>query len=263
MTMTERENIMNTGFRAQLPEGVDGAELVGPSFVDPKRDGADFEYCYSAVRDQGQCGSCWAFATTAAVQGAFCKAYGTTATSKDELDLAPQALVDCDKKQHGCDGASDLIEPFEYVQKKGIPFEKDYKYTARNGQCQDIARKVFVNKVMDFSGKSADTVIDALEKYGPLSVGVAVSFQFQTYKAGVLNANECGRANLNHAVTLVGYERMKDGNVAFKIRNSWGGRWGEDGHIRLTWGACKLGAMVVATEAAENISPLPTRSLRF
>eukprot|EP00389_Voromonas_pontica_P007125 GDKH01010740.1.p1 GENE.GDKH01010740.1~~GDKH01010740.1.p1 ORF type:complete len:344 (-),score=70.40 GDKH01010740.1:207-1199(-) len=255
MTMLERENIMHTGFRAQLPFGVDGAELVGSDFVDPARDGADFASCYAIVRDQGQCGSCWAFATTAAVQGAHCKANGFKG------DLSPQALVDCDKKQSGCNGAYDLIEPFEHVRKNGLPFETDYQYTAKDGKCkeQEGLPKVFVSNVKDFSGKSADAIIEALEAHGPLSVGVAVSFQFQTYKGGVLNKQSCGKANLNHAVTLVGYERMENGEVAFKIRNSWGGRWGESGHIRMTWGACQLGAMVVAAEVTEAPSVLSRR----
>lgn len=242
LTDSERDNINFTGFRYSAPVDIDGT-VIGAESIRSDNEPIDYAHCYDSVRDQGQCGSCWAFATAATVEGTIC-----AKTNNTGRFLSTQQLVDCDSEQAGCDGASTLTEPFDFVHKNGLCYDEDYKYEAANNSCRSsgCSKPVYIEGFRDLSGKSADEIIDAL-KDGPLSVGVGVGFAFQMYRGGVMRKALCGHTGVNHAVTLVGYEKI-DGRDVFKIRNSWGGSWGEEGHIRLEWGACQLGQIAVAVD---------------
>lgn len=248
--------------------------------------GVDYRDCYVSVRDQGQCGSCWAFATASSLQGALCKQSGVK-----KVELAPQELVDCDNNQFGCNGASNLEEPFSFIAKQHqgrLCLEKDYPYSAANGVCKSSELKCdetdpssspdatnvrdnngldkswkhkSLKGAIDFSGSKAEEIMEALEKHGPMSIGIGVTTPFQFYKSGVMGRWKCGWSPLNHAVTLVGYEMDENEKPAFRIMNSWGPRWGEEGHIRVSWGACGFGKMMIAPvmldeeESIETVEP--------
>jgi C1A family cysteine protease len=178
-----------------------------------------------SVKNQGQCGSCWAFSAVAAVEGR----YHLTTKGKPKVDVAfsEQQVVDCDKTSQGCNGGW-MNNAFNYLR-NGFAKQDDYKYTARDGTCQDSS-KTKVDKVKGITNIPQGNVaaLVSAAQAGPVSVAVDAS-RWSAYKSGVFSS--CG-TGLNHGVTLVGAD---DAGV-MKIRNSWGSGWGESGHIRLAKG---------------------------
>lgn len=175
------------------------------------------------VKNQGQCGSCWAFSTVGAVEGCVAIESGTL------LQLSEQELVSCDKKCSGCGGGlMDL--GFEWIAENGgISSEEYYPYTAKNDACS-IAResyKVSITKAhQDVEKNNDDQFIAALQR-GPVSVAIeADQDAFQFYKKGVFNGT-CG-TSLDHGVLAVGYAADY-----YTVKNSWGESWGEQGYIRM------------------------------
>jgi len=205
----------------------------------------------TAVKDQGQCGSCWAFSVTEETESMF------FLKNKTLVELAPEQLVDCDKKDSGCNGG--ITEwAFQYLgQCGGMMAEKDYPYTAgksgRAGPCRFDKSKVvagvknatWVIKPCMYVGEKCDTqdenaVKAALQKVGPFSVCVNAG-PWQDYKSGVFT-KACAHAagNINHAVQMVGYNA--DAPTPYWIvRNSWGPKWGENGYINLKIGGNQCG----------------------
>jgi len=188
------------------------------------------------VRDQGQCGSCWAFSAVGNLEGLYAIKH------QQLLDLSEQQLVDCDKDQdQGCNGGW-MDNAFQYLQSHGIEREADYPYTARDGKCKyNDSKGVF--KVASFKdiSQNESEIQRVLVENGPLSVAVDAS-SFQFYSGGI---NDCSFSYLNHGVTLVGYG--EEAGVKFwTIKNSWGKGWGEKGYIRIPrgTGACGVNSAV-------------------
>jgi KDEL-tailed cysteine endopeptidase len=178
------------------------------------------------VQDQGMCGSCWAFSSIAAIEGAHFLATGNL------LKLAEQQFVDCDDSCYGCQGGLEIYA-FDYAEQHGLEFEKDYPYTAADGRCKADSSKGQV-KVTDHSAVTPRSVsqLKAAIAQQPTCVSVDAETDFQTYSSGILNSKRCG-TNLDHAVTAVGYG-SEDGQEYFIVRNSWGADWGENGYIRIS-----------------------------
>lgn len=180
----------------------------------------------TAVKNQGQCGSCWAFSTVAAVEG-----HHFIATKQLE-SFAEQELVDCDTTSYGCNGGWQS-HGFQYFEQHVAEHESDYTYTAKDGKCKYDSSKgtVKVSTFANVPANSADQLKAAIAK-GPTSVTIeADTSVFQGYTGGILNSKACG-TQLDHAVTAVGYGT--DGNQEFYIvKNSWGSSWGEQGYIRI------------------------------
>jgi len=182
----------------------------------------------TAVKDQGQCGSCWAFSATEGIESAWLMA------NNSEIVLSPQQIVSCDKVDQGCNGG-DLPTAYAYVKKEGLEDNKDYPYTSGNGDtgsCKYNAADVKVHitgfEYAVHNGTTNDTVL-AVASYanGPLSICVDAS-SWQNYQSGVLKRN-CGTA-LDHCVQLTGWG--VDGSTAYWIvRNSWNTDWGIKGFI--------------------------------
>jgi C1A family cysteine protease len=192
------------------------------------------------VKDQGQCGSCWSFSTTGALEGAYAIKYGKLAS------FSEQQLVDCDNlgnggRDHGCNGGL-MDNAFSWISKNnGLCVEADYPYvsgttktagtcakTCRNLDGSDIVSYVDVQPASDFA------MMTALAKQ-PVSVAIeADQREFQLYKSGVFTAS-CG-TNLDHGVLAVGYG-SESGEDYYKIKNSWSATWGEKGYIRIGRGA--------------------------
>jgi len=190
------------------------------------------------VKNQGQCGSCWAFSTCAAIEG-------ITAISGHGLtSLAPQQLVDCDTTSDGCQGGS-MASGFSYViNNGGIASWNAYQYTAVQGAClasdypQISAISTYYNVGQD------ETDLAAAVNAQPVSVAVdAVQWQF--YNGGVFDNSQCGQA-LDHGVLAVGYDNGGS-SPYWIIKNSWGVTWGESGYIYLAMGADMCG---VANDAS-------------
>lgn len=182
----------------------------------------------SAVKNQGGCGSCWAFAATETVESAYAVSSGNL------VELAPQTYVSCMANPDqcggsgGCQGAIAELA-FNYTVDKGIPLSEDFPYTASNSECIDYTPAVKVDGYVTLPPNNADALATALSTIGPVAVSVAAS-QFSLYGGGIFTGcTGSTGAEINHAVQAVGYA-----DDYWLIRNSWGASWGEGGYIKLS-----------------------------
>ncbi|KAL0298876.1 UNVERIFIED_CONTAM: putative cysteine protease RD19D [Sesamum radiatum] len=209
------------------------------------------------VKMQGTCGSCWAFSTTGAIEGANFIATGKL------LNLSEQQLVDCDhacdaKERRACDDGCMgglMTNAYKYlIEAGGIEEEESYPYTGKRGECKFKPEKVAV-RVANFTTIpiNENQIAAHLVRHGPLAVGLNAVFM-QTYIGGVSCPLICGKRWLNHGVLLVGYGSRGYSilRLGYKpywiIKNSWGKRWGEHGYYRLCrgHGMCGMNTMVSA-----------------
>lgn len=202
-----------------------------PDSVDWSTQGA-----VTPVKDQGQCGSCWSFSATGALEGAYYLKNGNLKSYSE------QHLVSCDTTDSGCNGGL-MDNAFAWAKSNGgLCLESDYVYTSgtsgKSGSCEasscskdtGIAPKSYTD-VQKFSD---DAMMSALAQQ-PVSIAIeADQSAFQLYKSGVLTA-ACG-SRLDHGVLAVGYGTWTDGTDYYKVKNSWGASWGMDGYILLERG---------------------------
>jgi C1A family cysteine protease len=185
------------------------------------------------VKDQGQCGSCWAFSTTGAVEGAWFLKNGTL------VSVSEQQLVDCSTAQgnQGCDGGL-MDYGFQYiVDNKGITGEVNYPYTATGPNTCVAKGKPVVARVTGFKDvpTGSETALMTAIVAAPVSVAVEADQNvFQFYSGGVMTA-ACG-SQLDHGVLAVGYGTL-GGVDYYKVKNSWGSSWGDNGYILLGRGS--------------------------
>merc|ERR550537_1182851 len=178
------------------------------------------------VKNQGQCGSCWAFSTTGSTEGANFLKNGKL------VSLSEQQLVDCAGSfgNQGCNGGL-MDNGFQYIEKNGITTESSYPYTGTDGTCNSFTAAVQISGFTDVPSKSLSGLETAVSGQ-PTSVAVdAAGSGWQLYSGGVYSGGlfGCGQ-QLDHGVLAVGYDN--DGGY-WKIKNSWGTTWGEQGYIRL------------------------------
>jgi len=186
------------------------------------------------VKDQGQCGSCWAFSSTGGTEGQWEIASGSLQS------LSEQQLVDCSKQNSGCNGGL-MDYAFAFYEKTSIASESSYPYTARDGSCKSsyttAIPKGGVTGYKDISSESK--LLDAVTNTGPVSVAIeADQFSFQMYSSGVLTGS-CG-TNLDHGVLAVGFG-TSGGTDYWKVKNSWGASWGMNGYVLIQRGVNKCG----------------------
>ena len=186
------------------------------------------EGAVTPVKNQGQCGSCWAFSTTGSLEGAHFKATGNL------VSLSESNLVDCSHLNHGCNGGlMDLA--FMYVEKHPLMTEADYPYTPSTGlfQCKYDKSKGVV-EVKDYADVQPNTPaqLKAALNQGPVSVAIeADKTVFQMYTGGVITGDACG-TQLDHGVLAVGYG-VENGQEYYIVKNSWGPDWGDNGYVKL------------------------------
>lgn len=186
------------------------------------------------IRNQGQCGSCWAFAAVAAVEGNYNSA-NRAMQLKDSLST--QQLVDCDDSNGGCNGGSGF-DAFKYIDTNGLAYDSSYSYIAVKGMCKKTEKSPIKTNGIKFcsnyysSKKCSRALINSLLQVGPLSVGIdAGTRDFQSYRKGVFTAS-CSEDN--HAVVLVGFTNNTLSSESYLlVRNSWGTSWGEKGYIKV------------------------------
>lgn len=189
------------------------------------------------VKNQGQCGSCWAFSTVANIES-------ISAIKRGKLEIySEQQVVDCDTNDHGCGGGWQE-KAFDYVLKQGgLEHDSDYKYIQKQSTCKFDETKIAV-KIQSFSFVTQDEeeLKQALIENGPLSAALNAQM-LQYYIGGIFYPKwpfTCDPKLLNHAVLLVGYGEEK-GKKYWVVKNSWGARWGESGYFRILRGVGECG----------------------
>jgi len=214
------EGQIKTG-RTHVPKG------ASPDSVDWRQQGA-----VNGVKNQGQCGSCWAFGTVAALEG-------QTAIKKGNLpDCSEQQLVDCDRQSSGCQGGlPDFANQYIAQQgSNGLDTQSSYPYTARDGTCDTSKTQDGQNVCATINGhtnvpQGESSLQQAVGTVGPITIGVNAS-PWSSYAGGIYDDSSCS-ARLNHAVAAVGYDTNQNYWI---VRNSWGSSWGEQGYIRMVMG---------------------------
>ncbi|KAL3571189.1 hypothetical protein D5086_028438 [Populus alba] len=224
-----------------------------PASIDWRKKGA-----VTPVKDQGKCGSCWAFSTIVAVEGInFIK------TNK-LISLSEQELVDCNTEEnHGCNGGL-MDYAFEFITKqKGITTEANYPYRSQDGHCD--AKKanqpaVSIDGYEDVPHDNENALLKAVANQ-PVSVAIdAGGSDFQFYSEGVFTG-ECGK-ELDHGVAIVGYGTTVDVTKYWIVRNSWGSEWGEKGYIRMQRSISdRRGLCGIAMEASYPIKKSSTNPI--
>ncbi|CAL1540039.1 unnamed protein product [Lymnaea stagnalis] len=193
-----------------------------PDSVDWRTKGA-----VTGVKDQGQCGSCWAFSTIGSVEGQHFKATGSL------VSLSESNLVDCSTANMGCNGGW-VEKALQYIiNNRGIDTESSYPYRAQQSSCRFSSSNVGA-KISSYTKVirgSEDDLQKAVALVGPVSVAIdANQRSFQLYKGGVYNEPACTTSQLDHAVLVVGYGTS--GNQDYwTVKNSWGTTWGQSGYI--------------------------------
>jgi len=199
------------------------------------------------VKDQGQCGSCWAFSTVENIESMYCM--------KNKIDcttfapLSPQEIVDCDTTDQGCDGGDPPTAYAFVMQEGGLEDDSAYPYTAQDGTCAfqaNLVKVTITNWQYATTNSDETTMQNNLVNWGPLSICVDAE-PWQDYTGGVMMASDCSNS-LDHCVQLVGYD-MTNSTPFWIVRNSWGLDWGENGYIRLQYGQDTCGCADEATSA--------------
>jgi len=229
----------------KAPTSIDWTNVNGSSWVTP-------------VKNQGQCGSCWAFSTTGSLEG---RAAIRNGDPKSLVSLSEQQLVDCSRAEgnQGCNGGLQE-DAFTYIGKAGgLCSESEYPYTARDGNCKASTCGTKYDKIAASNSYTKVTVdsetalVNAIAA-GPVAVSVdAAGTGWQHYKSGVYSG-QCG-VLLDHGVTGVGYGHAAQGGDYWKIKNSWGKTWGMQGYILICRNCNKNGKMGECGILRDNTYP--------
>jgi len=194
------------------------------------------------IRNQGGCGSCWAFATVGPLECLIKIKDGIT------VDLSEQWLVSCNSNGWDCGGGWWAHDYHEFrtdpCDSTGAVYEAEFPYTATNGTCNCPYQHPYLIDNWAYIGNSysvpsVDAIKQAIVTYGPVAVGISVNAAFQAYSGGIFNG--CENGELNHGVVLVGWDDALGSGGVWIVRNSWGTGWGDGGYGYFPYGCSYIG----------------------
>jgi len=209
----------------------------------------------SAIKDQASCGSCWAFATVANLEGLYYANKGVMKTFSEQM------LVDCDTQDSGCNGGL-MQYAFSWIKSNGgIMYDTDYPYVGEEQTCKSDKTKYADFKVTGYkklgstwstwSCVDEDEIKEFLYETGPLAVALNADY-LSSYTGGIVDytSSKCPYSGINHAVTMVGYGTDSSSSMDYWIvKNSWGKDWGESGYFRIRRGNGTCGINCYITTA--------------
>uniref|UniRef100_A0A1B6CUB5 Cathepsin L n=1 Tax=Clastoptera arizonana TaxID=38151 RepID=A0A1B6CUB5_9HEMI len=207
---------------------IEPENVVLPASVDWRTKGA-----VTDIKDQGDCGSCWAFSATGSLEGQHFRKIGTL------VSLSEQNLLDCSWKfgDQGCNGGL-MDDAFKYVKANhGIDTETSYPYRAMDGACKYRPNTSGCNCTgyVDIPTGSEAKLQAAVATIGPVSVAIDASLDsFMNYRSGIYYDAECSSEFLDHGVLVVGYGTSPKGQDYWIVKNSWGTSWGNNGYILMS-----------------------------
>ncbi|OAY65532.1 Ananain [Ananas comosus] len=227
--MTNNEFVAQYTGGVSRPLNIEGEQVVSfddidisavPQSIDWRNHGA-----VTSVKNQGRCGSCWAFAAIATVESIYKIKRGNL------VYLSEQQLLDC-AVGYGCKGGWEF-RAFEFIiSNKGVASAAIYPYKASKGPCKTngVPNSAYITSYAHVRRNNESSMMYAVSNQ-PITAAVEANANFQHYKGGVFNG-PCG-TRLNHAIAIIGYGQDSSGKKFWLVRNSWGARWGEGGYIRM------------------------------
>ena len=199
-------------------------EETAPESVDWRDRGA-----VTPVKNQGQCGSCWAFATKGALEAMYKNRTG------ELVELSPQYLLDCsdylkvrNEVEDKCKKGNHVTRALPFIKANGMVREADYPYTGIGGDCNKDRAPTELHEINELMYTLYDerAMKEALHQYGPLIVNTMGTEAYRHYRGGVFSNADCGGGNM-HAVLIVGYDTDPIQGPYWIVKNSWGENWGE------------------------------------
>jgi len=217
----------------------------------------------TSVKNQGSCGSCWAFGTVGPLEANIKIKDGV------EENLSEQYLLSCNTDGWGCDGGDWAHDYHEWKKppsesEAGAVFEADSPYVASDTSCSGPYSHPYQIDSWRFIGSEYGTpntedIKQAIYDHGPVSAAVCVNSAFQSYSSGVFLGPEC--TDLNHAIVLVGWDDNQGTNGVWILKNSWGTGWGESGYMRIEYETSLVGYSAnYVNYSAQGPTPTPTNT---